>query len=471
MPDQPAAAAAASSESKPDAAGDDSDVRIVERKDSSMSTEGESDQENDVPILMSQFSPLIVHSPTDLVSPPGFPNAQPTKEKTREQSVSNVSISSPRARTPMSCISQNSEHEYAVPSDRSCRDEADIQFSPPPPSALDPPQIQMSEFIVQLGRNVGLTPNNKRLKLRTSTPVLGMSRQGSVKQQPFYSLPTSTTTDQLVERISEAMIDCPFAHKVDTPPPSTFSSQRLASFQLNESALTPTALPRPQATPYWLPKAKGNDFAKVTESQLIQDENMFRDCVRAGSYADAMLMFVRQIIESLPDFDDKDLVLFALNLLDTAIVESLHRSLAALQRTVIRRRDIAITRHLSEPDVALLRSAPFLAADSLYDMDVVEKISASKMDKNRDEAFRRLASPKQNKPAATVTSPNQSGQSFRSFKSPPGQPRSQQPARPAGQQSQHSNNEQSQQQHKRKFNNQNKGNKSKQNSSNKMPKK
>ena len=172
----------------------------------------------------------------------------------------------------MSCISQNSEHEFAGPSDRSCRDEADIQFSPPPPTALDPPQIQMSEFIMLLGQSVGLTPTNKRLKLRTSTPVLGMSRQGSVKQQPFYSLPSSTTTDQLLERISEAMHDSPFAHKVDTPPPSTFSSQRLSCFQLNESSFTPAALPRPSATPYWLPKARGNDFAKVTEAQLIQDE-------------------------------------------------------------------------------------------------------------------------------------------------------------------------------------------------------
>ena len=131
-----------------------------------------------------------------------------------------------------------------------------------------------------------------------------------MKQQPFYSLPSSTTTDQLVECISEAMRDSLFAHKVDTPPPSTFSSQRLSCFQLNESSFTPAALQRPQATPYWLPKARGNDFAKVTECKLIQDENMFRDCIRAVSYADPMLMFLRQIVDSLPDFDDKDSAVF-----------------------------------------------------------------------------------------------------------------------------------------------------------------
>ena len=100
------------------------------------------------------------------------------------------------------------------------------------------------------------------------------------------------------EKILDLFKGVSSASRVETLPPSMCNASRLTPYQLADDVIGTAAAARPAVPPDWILRIKPNNYARVTESQLIVDELAARESVRLMSFCDSILMVMKKALKT-----------------------------------------------------------------------------------------------------------------------------------------------------------------------------
>ena len=256
------------------------------------------------------------------------------------------------------------------------------------------PISSAAEYLQALASVCGIQLFQLRPKVKPSAPLFGQSHDSESLLAPFLALPTPPVIAIMESRALDTFGGSPHASKLEVMPPFVCSAARLTSYTLGDAAVGAAPAPRPETPPPWMSKIKLNNYARVTESQLLTDENSVRESIRVLAYCDTILMGMKKMIES-ENTANMDFYLFSLKMLDVAVTEAQFRNVVHLHRITTRRRDMAITKPLDDGHLRRLRTASFLKAEALFDPKLLLEISEVRTTSTRDKALEKLVTPRQ----------------------------------------------------------------------------